>query len=82
MDGLLDKFLVGAALLASAIHALLSLGPRTWKHSVLIRAAASIRSIAATPGLRRVSRRLEAAAGKPSGACGGCEGCGRRLKSR
>ena len=77
MHSLLDEFLVGGALLASIIYALFSLGPRTLKRGVAVRAAALIRSFPAMPGLRSLSRRLEtAAAVKPTGACGGCDDCG------
>jgi hypothetical protein len=77
MHILLDEFLVGGALLASIIYALFSLGPRTLKRGVAVRAAALIRSLPTMPGLRSLSRRLEtAAAVKPTGACGGCDDCG------
>ena len=77
MHSLLDEFLVGGALLASIVYALLALGPRTLKRALLVRMAAWVRSAAAIPGLRVLARRLEtAAAGKPSGTCGGCEDCG------
>jgi hypothetical protein len=77
MSAFLDGFLVGGVLLASIVYALFSLGPRTLKRRVLIRAAAWVRSVPAVPGLRALSRRLEtAAAGKPGGACGGCGDCG------
>jgi hypothetical protein len=74
---MLDEFLVGGALLASILYALISLGPRTLKRGVAVRAAALIRSVPTMPGLRSLSRRLEtAAAVKPTGACGGCDDCG------
>jgi hypothetical protein len=77
MHGLLDEFLVGGALLASVLYALISLGPRTLKRGVAVRAAALIRSVPTMPGLRSLLRRLEiAAAVKPTGACGGCDDCG------
>jgi hypothetical protein len=73
---MLDELLVGAALLASILCALISLGPRTLKRGMAVRAAAIIRSLPTMPGLRSLSRRLEtAAAVKPAGACGGCEDC-------
>jgi hypothetical protein len=77
MRGLLDEILVGGALLASIIYALLSLGPRTLKRGLAVRAAAWVRSIPAMPGRLSLSRRLETAAAiKPPGACGGCDNCG------
>jgi hypothetical protein len=77
MHDLLDEFLVGGALLASILYALISLGPRTLKRGLAVRAAALLRSVATIPGLRSLSRRLEiAAAAKPTGACGGCDDCG------
>jgi hypothetical protein len=76
MHGLLDGFLVGGVLLASVVYALCSLGPRSLKRRLAVRAAAWVRSVPAVPGLRALSRRLETAAeGQPAGACGGCEDC-------
>jgi len=76
MHGLLDGILVGGALFASVLYALFALGPRTLKRSLLTRAAALVRSVPPMPGLRRLSRRLEAAAAARSGsACGGCGDC-------
>ena len=40
MHGLLDEFLVGGALLASILYALISLGPRALKRGLAVRAAA------------------------------------------
>jgi hypothetical protein len=75
--GLLDECLVGGALLASIIYAVIALGPRNLKRGVALRAAAWVRSVPAMPGLRALSRRLEtAAAVKRAGACGGCDECG------
>jgi hypothetical protein len=77
MHRLLDEFLVGGALLASILYALVSLGPRTLKRGLAVRAAALIRRLPAMPGLRSLSRRLEtAAAVKATGGCGGCDDCG------
>jgi uncharacterized protein DUF6587 len=74
---MLDELLVGGALLASILYALIALGPRTLKRGLAARAAALIRSLPTMPGFRSLSRRLEtAAAVKPTGACGGCEDCG------
>jgi len=74
---MLDEFLVGGALLASILYALISLGPRSLKRGLAVRAAALLRSVPIMPGLRSLSRRLESAAAvKPTGACGGCDDCG------
>jgi hypothetical protein len=43
MHGLLDEILVGGALLASIIYALFSLGPRTLRRGLAVRAAAAIK---------------------------------------
>jgi len=73
---MLDKILVGGALLASIVYAVLALGPRTLKRGLAARAAALVRSVPKVPGVRSLSRRLETAAAiKPSGACGGCDDC-------
>jgi hypothetical protein len=76
MNHILDDFLVGIALLASAGYALASLGPQSIRRAILgllSRAAAQ-----APPffGLRRTAQRLGAAAVKTPGACGGCDNCG------
>jgi hypothetical protein len=60
MSNLLDLLLVGAALLASILYAIVALGPRTWRRR--------IGSALAACGLARV-------APKDSGACGGCDNC-------
>jgi hypothetical protein len=74
---MLDEFLVGGALLASILYALISLGPRSLKRGLAVRAAALLRSVPTMPGFRSLSRRLESAAAvKPTGACGGCDDCG------
>jgi hypothetical protein len=74
---MLDEFLVGGALFASILYALISLGPRSLKRGLAVGAAALLRSVPTMPGLRSLSRRLESAAAvKPTGACGGCDDCG------
>jgi hypothetical protein len=60
MSSLLDLLLVGGALLASILYALVALGPRTWRRHIG-------RALAAG-GLSRF-------APKDSGACGGCDNC-------
>jgi hypothetical protein len=60
MSNLLDLLLVGAALLASILYAIVALGPRTWRRRIAAALAAC--------GLARV-------APKSSGACGGCDNC-------
>ena len=75
MHGLLDEILVGGVLLASIVYALLALGPRSLRRGLAVRAAAWIRSVSTLPGLRALSRRLQTAAAKPAGACGGCDDC-------
>ena len=77
MNGVIDNFLVGLALLVSAGYASLSLGPRGLRRRLL---AALSRAAARAPaflGLRRTAQRLAAASsGKAHGACGGCDDCG------
>jgi len=76
MNGVLDVFLVGLVLLASAGYAVLALGPRTLRP----RAYASLsRLMLRAPGclgLEGIARRLAAASGKAGAACGGCDTCG------
>jgi hypothetical protein len=77
MNRILDNFLVGLALLASAGYAFSRLGPkglRTRMWAALAQAAARAPAILRLGGL---ARRLEAAAAaKTKGACGGCDSCG------
>lgn len=73
MNGVIDNFLVGLALLVSAGYASLSLGPRGLRRRLL----AALSRAAAFLGLRRTAQRLAAASsGKAHGACGGCDDCG------
>jgi len=76
MNHLLDQSLVGLLLLASAAYALMTLGPKSLRMKIL---AGLSRVAARMPrmfGLSRWAKQLEAAAGKPAGACGGCDDCG------
>jgi hypothetical protein len=77
MSSVLDSLLVGFALLASGVYALLSLGPRSLRRRSL---AGLSRLLAMAPGsfgLRRMAQRIAVAAGgKAPGACGGCDDCG------
>jgi len=76
MSSVLDYFLVGLVLLASAGYAILALGPRTLRPRFY---AASSRLLSRAPGwlgLGGIAQRLEAASGKAGGACGGCDTCG------
>jgi hypothetical protein len=76
MNGVLDVFLVGLVLLASAGYAVLALGPRTLRPRAY---AALSRLLSRAPGccgLEGIARRLAAASGKAGGACGGCDTCG------
>jgi hypothetical protein len=59
MNGILDALLVGIALLASALYALLALGPRPLRQ----RARAALASC----GLPRIAEKTR--------ACGGCDDC-------
>ncbi len=75
MNKVLDDALVACVLIASVGYALASLGPkaqlrRLWK--ALARLAGS-----APPRLHlgAIARRLEGAAAKSAGGCGGCESC-------
>ena len=76
MSKLLDHGLIALSLATSVAYALFSLGPRALRRrlwTALARAAASAPSALHLGGL---ARRLDAAAGKDSSACGGCESCG------
>ncbi|MGB6307444.1 MAG: DUF6587 family protein [Steroidobacteraceae bacterium] len=76
MNSILDGTLVSLALLVSAGYALTSLGPQSFRRRIL---ALLSRAAAHAPpflGLRRTAQRLDAAALKAPGACGGCDSCG------
>lgn len=77
MQHLIDLFLVGLALLASAAYLLFALGPKTLRKS----AAAAIANLSTLaggiPGLRGPLQTLSAnLADKVQGDCGGCANCG------
>ena len=77
MNSVLDNSLVGLALLASAGYAIMKLGPRSVRQSVLAGLSKLFAHAPATAGLRRISERFGAAsAGKAQGACAGCDNCG------
>ena len=77
MKNVLDNSLVGLALLTSAGYAVMKLGPRGLRRGVLAGLSILFAHAPAVFGLRRISERLGAAsAGKPQGACGGCDTCG------
>ncbi len=82
MHGILDRTLVGIALLASAAYAVLALGPRSVRRSVLAALGRALARAPALPGMRRSAQWLQAAsAGKSQGACGGCDDCGSEKSS-
>jgi hypothetical protein len=82
MNHWLDQGLVGLLLAASVGYALMKLGPRNWRLSIL---SVLSRVTAGAPkrfGLTPWAERLAAAAAtKPQGACGGCDNCGSAVSS-
>ncbi len=75
MNRILDNAVVGLALLASAGYALSSLGPKGLRMRLFTALAQLAAHAPAILHLDPVARRLEAAAGKTSGSCGGCGSC-------
>jgi hypothetical protein len=77
MNGILDNFLVGLALIVSAAYAVASLGPKSLRRRLL---AAFGRVMARAPAYLHLQRAGQwftvRSAGEASGACGGCDGCG------
>jgi hypothetical protein len=77
MNGILDNFLVGLALLLSAGYAVTSLGPKSLRRRVL---GGLGRLTARAPAFLHLQRAAQwfavASAGKADGACGGCDSCG------
>ena len=80
MSGILDDAVVAAALLASALYVLLTLGPRALRQRLLSRLAGWAARAPAAFRLGSLAARLEAAAAK-SAACGGCDDCGSNAKA-
>ena len=77
MHILLDDVVVGLALLASVVYALISLGPKTLRSRLLGGASAMLLRLPRIPGLPEFALRLQrAAALKAKGSCGGCDNCG------
>ncbi|HWJ35626.1 MAG TPA: DUF6587 family protein [Steroidobacteraceae bacterium] len=77
MSGFVDDLLVGLVLSASVTYAVFSLGPRTLRRRLLLRASALLRPLPRFLRLRDLALRLESeAAIKAKGACGGCDNCG------
>jgi len=75
MNGIIDNALVGLALLASALYALTSLGPRSLRFRLLAAMSRWVSRFPGILGMRRVAQRLAAAAGRAAGAGGGCNSC-------
>jgi hypothetical protein len=77
MNSVLDNSLVGVALLASAVYAISSLGPRTLRRRLFAGLSQLTARAPRFLGLGRIAQRFAAAAnGKAQGACGGCDSCG------
>ena len=77
MNKVIDNSLVGLALLASAAYAVSALGPKGLRRRMWGTLAHLAALAPSFMRLDRVARRFdEAAAGKTSGACGGCDSCG------
>jgi hypothetical protein len=77
MHFLPDDAVVGLALLASIVYALISLGPKTLRGRLLGGASAVLLRLPQIPGVSEFALRLQrAAALKATGSCGGCDNCG------
>jgi uncharacterized protein DUF6587 len=77
MNRILDNFLVGLALAASAGYAFSRLGPKSLRTRIWAALAQAVARAPASLKLGGLARRLEAAAAaKSTGACGGCDSCG------
>jgi hypothetical protein len=82
MNRILDNFLVGLALLASAGYAFSRLGPKSLRTRVWSALAQAAARAPASLRLGGLARRLDAAAAaKSAGACGGCDSCGSSTSS-
>jgi uncharacterized protein DUF6587 len=78
MNRTLDELLVALALAASAGYAVLSLGPKGLRMRLYAALAQAMQAAPAALHLQAIVRRLNAAAQRSGGACGGCETCAPR----
>jgi hypothetical protein len=77
MNHWVDQSLVGLLLVASAAYALMTLGPKPLRTTILLGVSRLAARAPRVFGLSRWAQALQAAAAaKPKGACGGCEDCG------
>lgn len=77
MQHLVDLLLVGLALIASTVYALIALGPKSLRKSAAAAVADLAARAAAIPGLRGPLQRYSLSlAKKAQGGCGGCDNCG------
>ena len=76
MTHLLDYTVVGLILLLALGYAAASLGPRSWRQSVLSAMARVTRRMPRALGFNALTERISRAAGQSQGACGGCDSCG------
>jgi hypothetical protein len=76
MNGILDNFLVGLALIVSAAYAVASLGPKSLRGRMFATLGRVMARAPAFLHLRRAAQWfMVASVGKSSGACGGCDSC-------
>lgn len=76
MNAFLDDAVVGLLVLASLGYAAVKLGPKTWRQRIFLALSGMLKSAPGIFKLQSAARRLETAAGKNQGACGGCDNCG------
>jgi hypothetical protein len=76
MNRFLDDSLIVLALLASGAYSLSSLGPKSLRKRMWGALALAAARAPSFLRLGRLACRLDEAAGKSSGACGGCDSCG------
>lgn len=79
MSVVVGDVLVGLAVLASALYAAATLGPKPWRARAFAALAAAVLRLPARLGARalaqQIADRLTAASNK-AGGCGGCGDCG------
>jgi hypothetical protein len=81
MNAFLDDLIVGAVLIASVGYAAAKLGPKLWRQRILEGLSRVLKSAPGFLRLEGAAQRLDAASGKNSGACGGCDNCGAESSS-
>jgi hypothetical protein len=75
MNAWLDDGIVGLLLLASALYAAYSLGPKPWRARMMLKLGNLLERSPRALGLKSLAGKLKAAAARRQAGCGGCDNC-------